>query len=186
MLYLCKFQNSPLIENFSRFLLIFLSTATFHPLSPPLSGGGRGSSRATIQRLDRLSATATTIERFLGERGMAGQRYSRQYRGAIESRYLVHGPAPPLFCQVLLPRASPRFGNATLQVEAIRASWKSPRLTFVPITPSLINYAAQAVGLESIRGRRRPPLPSRSCSFHRPLEFLFPNTFLLYVAFRDF
>lgn len=93
---------------------------------------------------------------------------------------------PPLFCQVLLPRASPRFGNATLQVEAIRASWKSPRLTFVPITPSLINYAAQAVGLESIRGRRRPPLPSRSCSFHRPLEFLFPNTFLLYVAFRDF
>lgn len=102
-----KFQNSPLIENFSRFLLIFLSTATFHPLSPPLSGGGRGSSRATIQRLDRLSATATTIERFLGERGMAGQRYSRQYRGAIESRYLVHGPAPLCFvrccCRVPAP-----------------------------------------------------------------------------------
>lgn len=87
-------------------------------------------------------------DRTIFPRGMAGQRYSRYYRGAIESRYLVHEPAP-LFCQVLLP---PRFGNATLQVDPIRASWKSPRLTFVPITPSLINYAALAVGSNRYEG----------------------------------
>lgn len=122
------------------------SSSLFIPYLHRCPGGGGGSSRPTIQRLDRLSATATTIEQFFRE-GWPAKDIRATIEGPLNRAIWFMGPS--LFCQVLLP---PRFGNATLQVDPIRASWKSPRLTFVPITPSLINYAALAVGSNRYEG----------------------------------
>lgn len=114
--------------------------ATFHPLSPPLAERGGGLRLwPTIQRLDRLSATATTIEQFFRE-GWSAKDIRASIEGPLNRAIWFTGR--PSVLSGVVAACQPRFGNATLQVGPIRASWKSPRLAFVPITPSLINYAA--------------------------------------------
>lgn len=104
--------------------------ATFHPLSWP-----RGGSSPSNNSKTRSIISDTHHDRTIFRAGMAGQRYSRHWIGP----YLVHGPTVCFVrccCQPLSPfLATPRFRWS-------RYGWKSPRLTFVPITPSLINYAA--------------------------------------------
>lgn len=91
----CKFQNSRLIEKIS---LIFLCATPRH-FSSPISTvvQGRRGLVSTNNSKTRPIISDSHHDRTIFPRGMAGQRYSRYYRGAIESRYLVHEPAPLCF-----------------------------------------------------------------------------------------
>lgn len=73
-----------------------LNTRVPRHFSSPISTvgrEGRGASSLTNNSKTRSIISDSHHDRTIFPRGMVGQRYSRQYRGAIESRYLVHGAA---------------------------------------------------------------------------------------------
>lgn len=145
----CKFQNSPLIEKIS---LIFLCTTLRH-FSSPISTvvEGRRGLVSTNNSKTRPIISDSHHDRTIFPRGMAGQRYSRYYRGAIESRYLVHGPLSVLSGVVAAPfwQRDASGGPDTRELEKPAAHFRADNAV-------IDKLCGPGGGVESIRGRWRP------------------------------
>lgn len=124
---------------------------TFHPLSPPLSRGGGGSSRPTIQRLDRLSATATTIEQFFRE-GWPAKDIRATIEGPLNRAiWFTSRPLSVLSGVVAAPfwQRDASGGPDTRELEKPAAHFRADNAV-------IDKLCGPGGGVESIRGRWRP------------------------------
>lgn len=137
-------------KNFFNFSLHH-SSSLFIPYLHHCPGGGGGSSRPTIQRLDRLSATATTIEQFFRE-GWPAKDIRATIEGPLNRAiWFTSRPLSVLSGVVAAPfwQRDASGGPDTRELEKPAAHFRADNAV-------IDKLCGPGGGVESIRGRWRP------------------------------
>lgn len=137
-------------KNFFNFSLHH-SSSLFIPYLHRCPGGGGGSSRPTIQRLDRLSATATTIEQFFRE-GWPAKDIRATIEGPLNRAiWFTSRPLSVLSGVVAAPfwQRDASGGPDTRELEKPAAHFRADNAV-------IDKLCGPGGGVESIRGRWRP------------------------------
>lgn len=127
------------------------SSSLFIPYLHRCPGGGGGSSRPTIQRLDRLSATATTIEQFFRE-GWPAKDIRATIEGPLNRAiWFTSRPLSVLSGVVAAPfwQRDASGGPDTRELEKPAAHFRADNAV-------IDKLCGPGGGVESIRGRWRP------------------------------
>lgn len=127
------------------------SSSLFIPYLHRCPGGGGGSSRLTIQRLDRLSATATTIEQFFRE-GWPAKDIRATIEGPLNRAiWFTSRPLSVLSGVVAAPfwQRDASGGPDTRELEKPAAHFRADNAV-------IDKLCGPGGGVESIRGRWRP------------------------------
>lgn len=127
------------------------SSSLFIPYLHHCPGGGGGSSRPTIQRLDRLSATTTTIEQFFRE-GWPAKDIRATIEGPLNRAiWFTSRPLSVLSGVVAAPfwQRDASGGPDTRELEKPAAHFRADNAV-------IDKLCGPGGGVESIRGRWRP------------------------------
>lgn len=171
-------------KNFFNFSLHH-SSSLFIPYLHHCPGGGGGSSRPTIQRLDRLSATTTTIEQFFRE-GWPAKDIRATIEGPLNRAiWFTSRPLSVLSGVVAAPfwQRDASGGPDTRELEKPAAHFRADNAV-------IDKLCGPGGGVESIRGRWRPCHrdPARFivcfvfCNFYFEIAFFYVLYFVIWLT----